>query len=413
MTTSRAVSAAGVAGAPRLRRVVDADARTAQRAVAVAAGSRCRSVCLCTASADPSGMGAHMLDLAAELRAELDVTVMAWASPRGRRVLDGAAALGVRAVALPHPRDRAYARTVEQALRSCPVDVFHLHAGTGREDFDTARAARAAGVPALVQTLHLPWLMGSVKHRGPLLHSLEPVDRLIAVSTGQRRTYERAGVPAELFATVLNGISPGTGLLPRGDARRALGVEEGQRVVLAVGRLLEQKGHATLLEAVPALAARCPDVVVVVVGHGPLPGRLERQAADLDVGDRVRLTGFVADARTLLSAADVFALPSRYEALPLAALEAMDAGLPVVATDAIGVPEVVVDGVTGLLVPRGDVAALAGALGDLLDEAERAGRLGAAGRARFLEHFTNARMSRETRAVYEDVLASSRIAASA
>ncbi len=364
-----------------------------------------RTVCLYTPSFDPSGMGGHMVDLAAAYVPEVDVSVMAWPTASGRRLLAAAEAVGARPVEIPHPRDAAFAVTVEEHLRSLAVEVFHAHVGTGREDFDGARAARSAGVGAVVQTLHLPWLMGSPKHRRPLFRSLQEVDRLIAVSTGQRRTYERAGVPTGLITTVVNGIRPRRAVQPRKQARLRLGVDPDQRVVLAVGRLLVQKGHRYLVEALPELVARFPDVVVVIVGDGALRAELVARATSLGVQDRLRLVGFVEDARSLLGAADVFVLPSRQEALPLSALEAMDAGLPVVGTRVLGTAEVVVDGVTGLLVRPEDPAALAGAIGRLLADPARARRYGAAGRERFAERYTSDRMARQTLAVYDEALA--------
>ncbi|MDP9435052.1 MAG: glycosyltransferase family 4 protein [Actinomycetota bacterium] len=372
-----------------------------------AGGGRRPVVCLYTPSADPSGMGGHMIDLAAEYVRQLDVTMMAWPTPAGVRLLELAAAVGARPVALPHPRDPGFGNAVAHDLRMHPVDVFHVHVGTGRENFDGARAAGCAGVPAVLQTLHLPWQMGSRKHRVPFFAAIEPVDRLVAVSELQRRSYERIGVPAERFVTVPNGIRTRAGGPGRAAARAALGLHPAARVVLTVGRLLHYKGQRHLIDAVPDLAARFPDLAVVVLGDGPLHRALTEQAAALGVADRVHLPGFRPDARLLLDAADVFVLPSRQEAMPLAALEAMDAGLPVVASRVFGSAEVVVDGTTGLLVRPGDPRALGCAVAELLDDPERARRCGAAGRQRYLEHYSSARMAAQTLAVYRAVLARS------
>lgn len=390
------VSATGVSGAPGSPRVV-----------VVRPGPRL-SVCLYTPSVDPSGMGGHMVDLAAEYVPDVDVTVMAWDTAGGRRVLEQAEAVGATPVPLPHPRSPGFADTVERRLRDVPVDVFHLHVGTGRENFDGARAARRAGVEAVVQTLHLPWQMGSPKHRVPFFAAVEPVDRLIAVSELQRATYERIGVPSDLLRTVPNGIRPRGAGPGRAAARRALGLDDDQPVVLTAGRFLVQKGQRYLVAAVPELLRRFPDLAVVVLGDGGLRDQLVRQVADLGIAEHVQLPGFRSDARMLLDAADVFALPSRQEAMPLAALEAMEAGLPVVATRVFGSAEVVLDGQTGLLVPPADPAALARALGELLADPERGRRYGAAGQARFLAHYTSARMAADTLAVYEDLLAGTR-----
>ena len=117
---------------------------------------RARSICLYTPSVSPSGMGAHMLDLAAEYVRHADVSVMCWATAAGREVLEHAAKLGATAVPLPRPRDPSFAETIVGFLEEHPADVFHIHVGLGRENFDGARAARCADVPAVIQTQHLP-----------------------------------------------------------------------------------------------------------------------------------------------------------------------------------------------------------------------------------------------------------------
>src|SRR3978361_2067839 len=142
---------------------VGARARTGTRsgslrrwvAGADAAGSdsgRQLSVCLYTPSADPSGMGEHMLDLVAEYVPDIPVSLLCWPTEPGQRVLSRAGRLGPTPLPLPHPRDPTFADVIADFLHAHPADVFHVHVGTGREDFGGARAARAAGVPAIVQT---------------------------------------------------------------------------------------------------------------------------------------------------------------------------------------------------------------------------------------------------------------------
>ncbi len=364
------------------------------------------SVCLYTPSADPSGMGAHMLDLAAEYLPHVEVSVMCWATVPGRQLLERAARLGARTLALPPPRDSLFGSALVGFLDEHPADVFHIHVGTGRENFDGARAARRAGVSTIVQTQHQPWLLSSRGKRAPFFRGLQEVDRLIAVSEGQRRTYERIGVPAGRFTTVPNGVrSRGPGLGRRA-ARAALGLHPDQPVLMTMGRLTPMKGHRFLIECVPGLAADFPGLAVLIFGHGHLQAQLVRQAAELGVGDCVRLVGHRDDARLLLDAADVFVLPSLYEGMPLAALEAMEVGLPVVATRAIGCAEVVADGRTGLLVNHQDARALGRALATLLADAELRARQGRAGRRRYLRRFTSTRMAASTLAVYQQALQS-------
>ncbi len=364
-----------------------------------------RAVCLYTPSAYPSGMGGHMLELAGEYVADADVSLLAWPTAPGQRLLDRAAELGARAVPLPRPRDPRFADAVGEHLSAHPADVFHVHVGFGRENFDGARAARRAGVPVVVQTQHLPWLLRDTRKRRPYFSGLREVDRLIAVSEAQRRTYEDIGVPPELFTTVPNGIRPRGAGPGRAAARAALGLDPEAPVVMSVGRLVAMKGQRHLVAAVPELAARFPGLAVVVIGAGHAHEGLREQAAALGVADAVCLPGHRADARQLLDAADVFVLPSLKEGMPLAVLEAMDAGLPVVATRIIGTSEVVVDGETGLLVPPRDPSALAAGLGTLLSDPALRARYAAAGQRRYREHFTAARMARETRAIYQRALA--------
>jgi glycosyltransferase involved in cell wall biosynthesis len=364
------------------------------------------SVCLYTPSADPSGMGEHMLDLVAEYVPHLRVSLMCWPTEAGQRVLARAAALGATTSELPRPRDPAFADVTTDFLHAHPTDVFHVHVGTGREDFDGARAARAAGVPAIVQTQHQPWLLSHPRKRSTFFHGLQEVDRLIAVSEAQRSTYERIGVPVRRFCTVPNGVG-GRGVGPgRRAARQTLGLDADQPVVMTIGRLAPMKGHRHLLDSTPDLLARFPGLAVLIVGEGHLHGQLAEQAAALGVGGCVRLVGHRPDARLLLDAADVFVLPSLHEGMPLVALEAMEAGLPVVATRVIGSAEVVVHGETGLLTPAGDAPALGRALAELLADAALRARLGRAGRRRYLDHFTRRRMAEQTRAVYATVLES-------
>lgn len=361
---------------------------------------------LYTPSADPSGMGAHMLCLADEyVRAGRRVSLMYWPNDHAERLFAPAGERGVRLARIPHPRDPGFAAGIAEDLRRHPSDVFHLHVGTGRENWDAARVARAVGVPAVVQTLHLPWLMHDHRKRHSALTALEQVDRVITVSRWQRATYERMGVDPHRMVTVPNGVHPRTWSPGRDAARHELGLGPGRPVVMTVGRLTVMKGHRYLVDAVPELLRRFPDVVVVVVGAGHLRGALEERARTLGVAHAVRFIGHRVDARVLLDAADVFVLPSRHEGMPLAVLEAMDASLAVVGTRVIGTSEAVEDGVTGRLVPPKRPAALAAAIGELLGDTALRQGMAAAGKQRHEELFTATRMARRTAEVYDEVLA--------
>ncbi|MGZ4385557.1 MAG: glycosyltransferase, partial [Gaiellaceae bacterium] len=150
--------------------------------------------------------------------------------------------------------------------------------------------------------------------------------------------------------------------------------------------------------------AELPDVRAVIAGDGPERERLERLADELGVADRVELPGWVDDPRSILRSSSALVLPSRFEALPLVVLEAMQAGLPVVASDVGSVCEAVIDGETGLLVPPDDVAALVGAIRSILDPA-RAATMGERGRSVAARRFTVRRMVREYELLYRRLLA--------
>ena len=350
-----------------------------------------------------------MLDLASELTQRARVSFMAWPTAGGSHLLDRAAGMGILTLALPRPRDPGFAGAIVNFLSENPADVFHIHVGTGRENFDGARAARRAGVPVVLQTQHLPWLMKDPRKKARLMTALEPVDHLIAVSEAQRRTYEKIGVPPDCFTTILNGIRPRGGGHGRLAARRELGLEPDQPVVMVVGRLAEAKGHKYLLDAIPELVRRFTNLAVVLLGRGHLRDELLGRAACLGVANNVRVPGFRPDARMLLDAADVFVLPSQQEGMPLAVLEAMDAELPVVATNVIETSEVVVNGETGILVPPRDPPALKVTIEGLLSDPARRTRLARAGRRRYLERFTSERMAAQTAMVYEQLLQPARV----
>jgi glycosyltransferase involved in cell wall biosynthesis len=155
-----------------------------------------------------------------------------------------------------------------------------------------------------------------------------------------------------------------------------------------VGRLVYQKGHEYLVQAMQTLARQFPTLQAVICGEGPLRGQLEAQVGRLGLEKSVHLLGNRLDIGRCLSAADIFVLPSRWEGLPVALLEAMDAGLPVVATRVEGVEEVVEDGEQGVLVPPEDARVLADSIGQLVLEPDRRARMGAAARARIRATYT-------------------------
>jgi glycosyltransferase involved in cell wall biosynthesis len=174
-------------------------------------------------------------------------------------------------------------------------------------------------------------------------------------------------------------------------------------VIGSLGRLTEQKGYDLLIRALPQL----PGATVVLVGDGPERSALEKLACELGVAERLVIVGWVSDARRYLATFDIFALPSRWEGMPLGIIEAMQSGVPVLATDVGSVIEVVSDGETGYVVARGDRRALQDRLQILLADPLVRRRMGERGRDVALERFTDVVMAQRYEAVYREVVGAS------
>ncbi|PYN14724.1 MAG: hypothetical protein DME05_14400, partial [Candidatus Rokuibacteriota bacterium] len=189
------------------------------------------------------------------------------------------------------------------------------------------------------------------------------VDQYIAVSDANRRyLVEEKGLARHKVVVIHNGcdlrrFNPHH-RAPAG-MRESLGFGASDPVLVVVGRLEPQKGHRVLFDALPAVRAQFPRVRLVCVGEGARRQELEQQVAASGLGDTVRFVGQQANVADWLALADVTVLPSFFEGLPLAAIESLAAGRPMVASAVDGTPEVVVDGATGLTVPPGDAAGLA------------------------------------------------------
>jgi glycosyltransferase involved in cell wall biosynthesis len=227
-------------------------------------------------------------------------------------------------------------------------------------------------------------------------------DRVIAVSRAIAAILAASGVADAQVRVVYEGVDDRP---PQGGGRALLaelGVPPGAPVVGNVAALTDHKDHPTLLAAAVRVTAALPEVRFVIVGEGERRAALEAEAASLGLGGRCLFTGFRPDLDRLLPAFDVFCLSSHMEGLGTSLLDAMAFARPVVATRAGGIPEAVEDGVTGLLVPVRDPAALADALLAVLHDPARAAAMGAAGRARFESHFTADRMVEQTLAVYAE-----------
>ena len=284
---------------------------------------------------------------------------------------------------------------VVRAVRHTRPDLLHSHLVHG--DIYGSIASTATGVP-LVSSRHNDdrYLLGPFRYVDRAFS--RRARKIIAISDAVREFLERAGLPRAKLVTVHYGLDS----LPPAPSEVTpleLGVRPDVPLLLAIGRLIAQKDHATLLRAFAAVRAAHPEAVLAILGSGPLEEETRQLAAELHLADALLLPGRL-ETRDWLERADVFVHTSRWEGFGIVLLEAMIAGLPVVATRVSAVPEIVVDGRTGALVEPGDVTALSAALSHLLDRPDRARELGREGSERARTSFSVARMVDATMEVY-------------
>ncbi|MGH7797753.1 MAG: glycosyltransferase family 4 protein [Candidatus Binatia bacterium] len=229
------------------------------------------------------------------------------------------------------------------------------------------------------------------------------VDGVVAISQGIGNLLTSAGVDREKIRCISSGIDPGK--------FAGIGVPgasiDDVFVVGCLAALVERKGHQYLLEAAALLKARGLKIRYEIAGDGPKRAELEAEAVRLGLRDHVRFRGFVADTAEYFAGVDLLAMPSLYEGLGVAALEAMAAGRAVIATRVGGLTESVIDGVTGFLVPPRDAAALAGAIAELVRSRSLAQTMGSRGRERARRHFSLENMARQNESYYYELVGAS------
>ncbi|UCF05946.1 MAG: glycosyltransferase [bacterium] len=288
-------------------------------------------------------------------------------------------------------------------LRRLEPAILHMNLpGPFDAQFSLAAPlARCAGVRRIVTTEHLAMVPTFTKARLLKSFGTRWVDRVITVSEDNRtHLTDIHRVPRGKIRVVHNGI-PDPGEVPPAGLREQLSLDPGVHVLIVVAALCERKGHPTLFEAMTQLPAH---VHLVAVGEGEAGNEYRRVAAALGLAGRVHFLGQRNDVPALLAEADMLVVPSLIEATPYVIIEAMAAGLPVVASRIYGIPELVSDGVSGMLVSPGDPDKLACALSVLLDDAGACARMGAAGRQRFERDFGIENSVSRTVAVYGELI---------
>ncbi len=231
--------------------------------------------------------------------------------------------------------------------------------------------------------------------------------RIVTNSSGVRDFYAEHGLPADKFVIIPNGVEPLTGPAskPREELLAELGLPPGARLIAAVNRLWPQKRVKDLIWAADLLKIVNPEAHLLIVGDGPQRWRLERYRDQCEIRDCVHFLGQRDDLASWLAHCECLWLGSGYEGQSNAILEAMSAGLPVIATDIPGNRDLVVPNQTGYLVPVGDRAAFARWTNVLLNDSELAAQLGTAGRQRVRTEFSVEKMVARHAALYEELLA--------
>lgn len=363
-------------------------------------------------------MQTHLLKLASGLDSQkYDITVIA---PESSLLQSKLSELSIPLITLDiddrlRPlKDWLTARRLRRLLRELRPDILHIH---GNKSALVGRlAARRLHTPVVLVTVHnfLIYQEASAIMRLPAVWMerwlARYTDRLITVSASLRRSLiDIEGIAPGKIVTIPNGID----VLEWKDnvdpvnARHKMGFSTDDFLIASAGRLVPMKGYIVLLRAAALITKERPEIKIAIAGEGPLKDELLAEAEKLGLKGNVFFLGFLPDTKELLAAADLFVLPSLKEPFGIAILEAMAAGVPVVATNAGGVPEII-KGETGVVVPPGDVEELAQAILGLVDDEPRRQRLTVNAARLVDDEFSVAEMVRRTDNLYQDLLADKR-----
>jgi glycosyltransferase involved in cell wall biosynthesis len=359
-----------------------------------------------------AGTERHVVELGSSLlRLGIDVAIACAKRAQFAAVAEGAGTPMVH-LSRAKPIDVPAIVRLARFLRGNERAVVHCHNGQTALQATIAKALAGRGCVVLTQHFLQPTYasrQGAKKKLSDALHRWvdRRIDHTLAISDAVRRAVrERGEAEEERVTRVHNGISVSpASASSQAETREGVAVAPNVPLIVCAARLEEEKRIEVLIDAMHVLLKTQPTAQCIVAGQGDKQEQLQRQIDRLEVGDNVRLLGFRTDVKALIAAADVLVLPAEAEPFGLVVLEAMEAGVPVIASDAGGPREIVVPGETGWLVPPNDAPALATAILAAVADPERARAFGAAGRERLLQHFTAERMARETIAVYERALA--------
>jgi glycosyltransferase involved in cell wall biosynthesis len=318
------------------------------------------------------------------------------------RIKEEALKLGIDVHTLPlrRPYDISSIMKLAGILKAEKFDIVNTHSGV--DAWIGGLAASFSRTPVLARTRHLNIPL----KRSPLnfIHYLPDV--YITCGENMRDTLvERCGFPEDKVISIPTGVSPGFFDIERNKkACLAYGIDEHSPVVANVGILRSVKGHEVTLKSVHKVAESVPGVKFLIVGDGPRKRELERMAGEMDIAGHVVFTGFVEDIPEIYSFTDVAVLSSWSEGLPQSMLQAMAAGVPVVATKVGGVPEIVIHGKTGELVEQGDHEALGKGIIHILKNPDYAMQIAERARDNVMKEHAAGRMIEKIESLYKDLL---------
>ncbi len=280
-----------------------------------------------------------------------------------------------------------------------------VHSFLFRANILTRIVGYLTGIPIVISSVRV---MGGEKkyfHYVEMITSFM-VDHYVAVSESVKRyIIDKSRISDEKISVIYNGVNFKNQDDPHEqNVKIPFKVENEDRLLMTVGRLHVQKGHCYLIKAISKVQKEFPKVKLLVIGKGEEENNLKKLVKTLDLTDKIVFIGLSSDIEKILAIAELFLLPSLWEGLPNALLEAMAAGKPVLATEVGGIPELVVRGETGILIPPRDSDVLATAIIDLLRNKLKAKDMGEAGRTRAEEHFSIQKMIEKTGSLYQKLL---------
>jgi len=370
----------------------------------VPAGERRIRVVEVLATGSNGGAQEHLFGLVTRMdQARFDVSIVSLSPGTAVRKLQRA---GFDVLVIDEPDDAIAVGALAAHLAGIQPEVIHNH--MYRAELVGTRAAIALGEvglrrPYVVSTVHSSRIRSDEDRK--MLRELTPrMDQLIAVSKMIEQKLVDEGRTATPVRLIYNGVD-----LSRYDHQEPCctlheeyGMEPGSQIVGVVARLEPEKGHPTLLDAWPQVLRAVPDAYLLIVGEGSRREALEARARHLRIAHRVVFTGRRDDVPAVTAALDVAVLPSYREAQGLSILEAMALSRPVVASDVGGIPEMITDGVSGLLVPPHDAGALAAAITRLLQDHSLADMIGRAGHDTVHDRFCIQLMVDAIEAIYDE-----------